>query len=483
MRGALTPVGRDGVENRENYNRDLNNIGPRIGLAFKLNEKTVIRAGGALFYAPLGGGGFNVVTAAMSGLAETPFIASLNNGISPAPGTNLSNPFPSGIVQPANATLGPLTGFGQQSIPVRLRDIRQPQLGQWNLNVQRELPGGITFEAAYAGAAGIGLLSGATDINQLSPAAIAIAGKIVNGSPLGNLTVANPFLTLPADQRPAATSILGRSTVTVAQLLRPYPQFGNVLSYSQNEAHSSYHSLQLTASRRLSDGLTFSAAYAFSKSIDDLTSMSLNNQTIQVQYYQDYHNRRADKSLSNFDVTHRFIGDMNWELPLGRNRRFIREGMLAKVLGGFSVNAIAQAQSGFPISISATNASLQGLAFNSLRPNITGDVTTSATTKADRLRQYFNTLAFAQPTPYSFGNAPRTLPGLRGPNYFTTNLSLQRDFRFTETAKLQIRAEAFNVFNRANFQVPGTAFGAANFGVITSTEDPRQIQFAARIYF
>jgi hypothetical protein len=211
--------------------------------------------------------------------------------------------------------------------------------------------------------------------------------------------------------------------------------------------------------------------------------MSLNNQTIQIQYYQDYHNRRADKSLSNFDVTHRFIGDVTWQLPFGQDRRFVREGVLSKIIGGFSVNAIAQAQSGFPISIGATNASLQGLAFNSLRPNIVVEVNTSATSKADRIRQYFNTLAFAQPAPYNLGNAPRTLPNVRGPAYFTTNLSLQRDFRFTEKARLQIRAEAFNVFNRANFQTPGTGFGAPNFGVITGTEDPRQIQFAARIYF
>ncbi|HQR34158.1 MAG TPA: TonB-dependent receptor [Blastocatellia bacterium] len=483
LNGVVTPVGRGGVKDRENYDRDLNNFGPRIGLAYKLNDKTVIRAGGAIFYAPLGGGGFNIVTAAMDGLAETPFIASLNNGVSPTPGTNLSNPFPAGIVQPTNAYLGPLTAFGQQSVPVRLRSIHQPKLGQWNLNVQRELPGGISVEAAYAGATGIGLLSGATDINQLSPEAITIASRVVNGAPLGNLTVANPFLNLPADQRPAATSILGRSTVTVAQLLRPYPQFGNVVSYSQNEAHSSYHSFQVTASRRVNNGLTFSAAYSFSKSIDDLTSMSLNNQTIQIQYYQDYHNRRADKSLSNFDVRHRFIGDVTWQLPFGHDRRFAREGLAAKVIGGFSINAIAQAQSGFPISIGATNASLQGLAFNSLRPNVVGDVTSPASTRADQLRQYFNTLAFTQPAPYTFGNASRTLPDLRGPNYFTTNLSLQRDFKFTENVKLQFRAEAFNAFNRANFQTPGTAFGAANFGIISSTEDPRQIQFAARLYF
>jgi hypothetical protein len=488
LRGVVTPVGRAGVENRENYDRDYNNFGPRVGLAFKVNDKTVVRAGGAIFYAPLGGGGFNIVTAAMGGLAETPFIASLNNGISPTPGTNLSNPFPSGIVQPINEYFGPLTGFGQQSVPVRLRNIRPPKIAQWNLNLQRELPGALTIEAAYAGSAGIGLRSGATDINQLSPEAIAIASQLVAGpngvpTPVGNLTVPNPFLNLPADQRPPATSILGRPTVTIAQLLRPYPQFGNVVSYTQNEAHSSYHSLQLTVWRRIGDGLTFSAGYNFSKSIDDLTSMSLNNQTVQIQYYQDYHNRRADKSLSNFDVTHRFIGDVTWRLPFGRDRRFVREGALARLISGFSVNAIAQAQSGFPISISATNASLQGLAFNSLRLNVVGDVITSADSNADRILRYFNPLAFAQPAPYAFGDAPRTLPNLRGPGYFTTNLSLQRDFHFTENARLQIRAEAFNVFNRANFQTPGTAFGAANFGVITGTEDPRQIQFAARIYF
>jgi hypothetical protein len=488
LRGVVTPVGRGGVENRENYDRDYNNFGPRLGLAFKLNEKTVIRAGGSIFYAPLGGGGFNIVTAAVADLAETPFIASLNNGVSPTPGANLSNPFPSGIVQPVNAYLGPLTGFGQQSIPVRLRDIRPPKIAQWNLNVQRELPGGVAVEAAYAGSAGIGLRSGATDINQLSPEAIAIASQSApgpNGLPtlVGNLSVPNPFLTLPADQRPSATSILGRPTVTVAQLLRPYPQFGNVVSYTENEAHSSYHSFQLTVWRRFGEGLTFSAAYNFSKSIDDLTSMSLNNQTIQIQYYQDYHNRRADKSLSNFDIAHRFIGDVTWRLPFGPGRFFVRDGVLARIIGGFSVNAIAQAQSGFPLSISATNPSLQGLAFNSLRPNIVGEVGTSAESKADRIRQYFNTRAFAQPAPYTFGSAPRTLPNLRGPSYFTTNLSLQRDFKFTESARLQIRAEAFNLFNRANFQIPGTVLGAPNFGVITSTEDPRQIQFAARIYF
>jgi hypothetical protein len=481
LRGRVTPVGRGGVENRENFARDLNNWGPRIGLAFKIDEKTVLRAGAGIFYAPLSGGGLNNVTYAMGDLAETPFIASLDNGVTPTPGTNLSNPFPSGIVQPTNSYLGPLTSYGQQSIPVRLRSTRQPFIAQWNLNLQRELPGELIVQASYAGSAGAGLLGAATDLNQLSPEALAISRTIVDGRPLGNLAIPNPFLSLPEDEHPPATSILGRSTVTLAQLLRPYPQFGNIVSYGHNLAHSSYHSLQLRVSRRLVDGLTFTGGYTFSKLIDDLTSNSI-NLSIQILNYQDYNQRRADKSLSNFDVKHRFIGSVAWELPFGRERKFLNQGLLGKVIGGFTLNTIVQAQSGLPLSISATNASLQGLAFIALRPNLIGDPQVNGS-RTERITQYFNTLAFEQPALYGLGNTPRTLANLRGPGYFATNLSLLRDFKFTEKIKLQIRAEAFNAFNRANFLPPGTTLGAANFGVITNTEDPRQFQLAVRLYF
>jgi len=482
LQGIVAPVGRGGVTNRENFDRDLNNWGPRIGLAFKIDDKTVLRAGGGIFFAALSGGGFNTVTYAIGDLAETPFIASLDNGVTPTPGTNLSNPFPSGIVQPANAYIGPLTSYGQQSIPVRLRNTRQPFIGQWNLNLQREFPGQLIVQASYAGSTGVGLLGAATDLNQLSPEALAISRTLVGNTPVGNLTVPNPFLSLPADQRPSPTSILGRSTVTVAQLLRPYPQFGNIVSYQHNLSHSSYHSLQLKVSRRLVDGLTFTGGYTFAKSIDDLTSNSI-NLSIQILNYQNYYNMRADKALSNFDVRHRFVGSVSWELPFGSGRKFLQEGVLAQVIGGFTLNAITQAQGGLPLSISAVNNALQGLAFIALRPNLVGNPQTSATDKAGKILQYFNTAAFQQPANYTLGNAPRTLSSLRGPNYVTTSFSISRDFKFTEKAKLQFRAEAFNAFNRANFSTPGTTLGLANFGVIANTEDPRQVQFAARLYF
>lgn len=482
LNGIITPVARGGVENRENFDRDLNNWSPRIGLAWKVNDRTVLRAGGGIFYAPMSGGGFNTVTYALADLAETPFIASLDNGVTPAPGASLDNPFPSGIVPATTGYLGPLTSYGQQSIPVRLRTTRQPYVAQWNLNVQRELPGELLVQASYAGSAGIGLLGASTDLNQLSPEALALSRTLVDGRPLGNLAIANPFLNLPEDQRPPSNSILGRSTITIAQLLRPYPQFGNVVSYGHNVAHSSYHSLQLKASRRLVDGLTFTAGYTFSKLIDDLTSNSI-NLSIPILNYQDYYNRRGDKGLSNFDVRHRFVANASWELPFGANRRWVRDGWFGNVIGGFTLNAIVQAQSGLPISISATNPSLQGLSFIALRPDMISDPVIDSASTAEKVAQYFNTRAFVQPPAYGLGNTPRTLSNLRSPGYFATNFSLIRDFRLTEHAKIQLRVEAFNAFNRVNFLPPGSTLGLAGFGVITNTEDPRQLQIAVKIHF
>ncbi|MFN0122911.1 MAG: carboxypeptidase regulatory-like domain-containing protein [Blastocatellia bacterium] len=476
LRGIITPVGRSGVEAREQFDRDLNNFGPRIGLAFKLNDKTVLRAGGGIFYGSSSGGGFSNATYALADLAETGFIATLDN-VTPTPGTNLSNPFSNGIVRPSGKYDGPLTNYGQQLLSVRLRNIHQPKIGQWNLSLQRELPGHLIAQVAYAGSASISMLGGPTDINQLTDEVQALGATVLN------TTVSNPFLTLPVEQRPAATSILGRATVTVGQLLRPYPQFGRIQSYNANEAHASYHSLQTKLARRFNDGLDFTVAYTFAKTIDDISGISA-GPTIQVPNYQNYYNRRADKSLSTFDVKHRFIGNVTYQLPFGGGRRYLKEGVAGKVFGGFAANAIVQAQSGFPISVTAVNAALLGLSFTQLRPNLVGDPKLSAErSKADQIAQWFNPAAFVQPAQYTFGNAPRVLPNVRGPGHFSTNVSIQRNFKITETIRFQFRAESYNVFNRANFTTPSAVLGANNFGRIINTEDPRQFQFGAKLYF
>jgi len=476
LRGIVTPVGRGGVSNREQSDRDLNNFAPRIGLAFKIDDKTVLRAGGGIFYSSLSGGGLSTASYAIGDLVETGFIPSLDGGVTPNPGANLSNPFPNGIVQPTSRYEGPLTGYGQ-NIPVRLRDLRMPVAPQWNLNLQRDLPGKVIAQVTYAGSAGIGLFTPRTDLNTLSPEVMALGETVLN------TRVTNPFLALPVGQRPPAASTINTATLTVAQLLRPYPQFGLVHSYAGNEAHSTYHSLQLKASRRFNDGLSFTVGYVFAKSIDDVSSLQ-GNFSIQSPIYQNYYNRRADKSLSTFDVRHRLTANTVWQLPFGARGRWVREGVWSQIIGGFSLNTIVQAQGGLPLAVIAANPTVQaGLSFIQLRPNLIGDPRGLGTTKGEQVLAWFNPAAFQQPATYTFGNSPRSLPSVRSPGFFSTNLSLGRDFRITETAKLQFRAEAFNLFNRANFSFPVSTLGAAGFGRINATGDARQLQFALRLYF
>ncbi|MDX2033918.1 MAG: TonB-dependent receptor [Blastocatellia bacterium] len=476
LRGVVTPVGRGGVENREQSDRDLNNIAPRIGLAFKIDDKTVLRAGGGIFYSSLSGGGLSNASYAIGDLVETGFVASLDGGVTPNPGANLSNPFPNGIVQPTSRYEGPLTGYGQ-NLPVRLRALRMPMAPQWNLNLQRDLPGRVIAQVTYAGSAGIGLFTPRTDLNTLSPEALALGETVLN------TRVPNPFLALPVGQRPPTTATLNTATLTVAQLLRPYPQFGLVQSYAANEAHSTYHSLQLKASRRFNDGLSFTVGYVFARQIDDVSSLQ-GNFSIQSPIYQDYYNRRANKSLSTFDVRHRLTANVLWQLPFGERGRWLKNGLASRILGGFALNALMQAQGGLPLAVIAANPTVQaGLSFVQLRPNLIGDPRGTGTTKAEQILAWFNPAAFQQPATYKFGNAPRTLSNVRAPGYFSTNLSLSRDFRIAESIKVQFRAEGFNIFNRANFSYPVSTLGAAGFGRINATEDARQMQFALRVYF
>ncbi len=477
LRGQFTPVGRGQFTNNEQQDRDLNNWGPRVGMAFKLNDKTVLRGGGGIFYSSISGGGLTNATYAIVGdTGATTFIASLNNGLTPNPGANLSNPFPTGITQPATIQLDGLLGYGQSGIPARLRETHQPYISQWNLSVQRELPGRLIAEIAYAGNAGVSLLTGATSINQIPTEAATLGATILN------TTVPNPFLSLPAEQRMPTAAALSTATLTVAQLLRPFPQFGDIISYFNNGAHSSYHALQTKVGRRIAGGLSFQAAYTFAKLIDDISAIQA-AAGVQLPTYQDYYNRRADKSLSSFDVRHRAVVNFNFPLPFGRRGQYFKTGVLGAALGGFQFNGITQFQSGFPLHLNAVNAALGGLAFNTLRPNLVADPRKQGATRDQLLAEYFNTAAFTQPAAYAFGTSPRTLSNVRGPNFFSTNLGVSRNFAFTETVRLQFRVEAYNLFNRANFNLPGITFGGANFGVINGTQDPRQLQLGVKLFF
>jgi len=231
--------------------------------------------------------------------------------------------------------------------------------------------------------------------------------------------------------------------------------------------------------RRFSANVYFRASYTFSKMIDDISGVGTNT-GVQAPDVQDVYNRRLDKSLSTYDARHRFASNVTLALPFGRGKALLnRTGPLDWLLGGWTLNAIFSAQAGFPLAISATAPAGQaGLSNRALRPNIVGDPRGT-----QQITAWFNMAAFTQPASFPIGNSPRTLPNVRGPGYLGTDLALHKNFSIRENVRFQLRLEAFNAINRANFTLPGTVLGTPAFGVISGTENPRQVQIAAKFYF
>jgi outer membrane receptor protein involved in Fe transport len=298
---------------------------------------------------------------------------------------------------------------------------------QWNFNAQRDLGRDRIVELAYVGSKGTKLL-GARDLNQPFPGA-------------------QPF-------NP-----------------RPVPQFADI-DILESRADSNYNSLQARFQQSFEHGLTALASYTWSKSIDDASSFFTS--TGDANFPQNSHDTRAERALSNFDLRHRFSLSYSYDLPFGKGTLW----------GGWQTYGIWTFQTGRPFTValdpnidnSNTGLSILGFGAND-RPNVLHPAALSHPTP-DR---WFDITAFALPPFGSFGNAGRNI--LTGPGYQSINVSIVKNTRLSEHAELQIRAEAFNLLNHVNFDLPDIFFGSPAFGAIQSAESPRRIQFGAKILF
>jgi hypothetical protein len=244
---------------------------------------------------------------------------------------------------------------------------------------------------------------------------------------------------------------------------------------------SDYHSLQVKVEKRFGSGLSLRASYTDSKLIDDYSIISnLGRQSA----LQDVYNRRADRAVSANDVSQRLVASYVYNLPFGRGKKLggnWNRGVNA-VLGGWQTNGILSFQTGMPLALTANNTSNSGNA--TLRPNNNGHSAALDGSVHDRLNHYFDTSAFSQPAPFTFGNTGRTLPDVRGPGTRNLDFSLFKNFKLMERASLQFRAEAFNAFNTPNFGFPNQAQNNASFGIITAqANNPRQVQLALKLLF
>jgi len=454
--GGVVFVGVNGNP-RSQYRRDNNNLGPRLGFAYQANAKTVVRGGYAHVFGPSNQAAQGTVEP-FGFRTENLWVTTLD-GITPF--DTLRNPYPQGFRPPSGASEGLLTqaGAGLQGV---LQDTVTPWAMQWNLNVQRQLPGQILLEVGYVGTRGLQLSragEGGLSLNQLPASTLALGSQL-------NQQVPNPFY------RIVNNGVLVAPTVARGQLLRPYPQFTDIIPLYSSGSSASYHALQVTSSKRLSRGLQFEGSYTWAKNLD----YGMN--------HQDSYYIRDSKSLADIDIAHRFVMSYIHELPFGKGRRFGATASRAMnwVLGGWQFNGITTLMSGNPLQITANNTA--GL-FNPVTwPNNNGQSGKKAGPVDQRLDAYYDKSVFSQPAAFTFGNVSPRVSGLRNDGVRNFDLSLFKDFAPSEKLRVQFRAEFLNSFNTPRFGSPTTSVTSNAAGVITSQANaPRQTQFGLKLYW
>lgn len=477
--GAMGFVGPNGKYGRHQTPTDLNNVGPRFGFAYRVNDKTVFRGAYALMYS-----GSVMQAAGTSGSAgvegfqtSTTMNVSFDGGRTIA--AYLHDPFPVGYNLPLGAANGPFSGnntdLGGSVSSSYFNDYRNPVIQQWNGTLQRELKGGMLMQAGYLGSKGNHLIDGESSMamNQLPSSYWALGNQL-----LGTNQVANPFYGVITNP----TVSLSQPTVAYSQLLRPYPQFSGVSPFRKPQANSLYHSAIFRLEKRFSNGLNLLSSLTLGKLIDDASQVVTFLGAAGTK--QDYYNRQAERSISAQDVSRQLNISFNYELPFGRKRSLLSS--IPKVfdyfIGGWQANGIYTYHTGLPLQIS-NGGNNTFLGSPGQRPNNNGQSAKLSGSVESRLNQYFNAADFSQAGNFTFGTTSRTSPDLRAPSTHNLDASLFKNFRIQERTTLQFRGEAFNVSNTPVWAAPGTTVNVAGFGAITSATAQRVIQLALKLMF
>lgn len=426
---------------------------PRFGFAYQASRDIVIRGGYGIMYIPTVGTSYT----STGFTAATTMVTSVDGGLTPY--STLTNPFPDGITRPTGSSLGAATGIGGP-ISGQLRDSHVGHAEEWNFTLQIQPKPNWLVEAAWVGNHGVHLMMYSVPLDFLSSANFALGTQLQQ-------SVANPF------SGSISSGPLSTPTITLSQLLLPYPQFTSVNGGYAFRGSSTYNAFTLKLEKRFSQGFSILGAYTLSKLLDlgDNTTQLRPGEVIGT-LVQNWNNVSAEKSLSLINVPQRLVLTALWAIPVGG----LSNPILRHTLGNWQVNVIATMQAGQPIALAAA---VQG---GGNRPNVVPGVPEESSHQS--LNEWFNPLAFSNPLPYTYGNVSRTLPHVLGPGLCNVDLSIIRSFSIVENYKLQFRAEAFNLNNTPQFSNPGNTIGSNTFGVITSTANqPRIVQLALRLDF
>jgi hypothetical protein len=405
-------------------NNSLKDWAGRLGLAYRLNDKMVIRAGYGRYYDTWG----TVMQLAQNFAGNWPAVSTLETGNSlntAIPTAKVTDPLGLGS---GGKIIYPINDFSQVSQWMVDPNYKTPYMDQWNFGIQRELPSNAVLDANYVGS----------------------VGRRLDWGPVEN--VAPPGPGDPKARQPF-----------------PYmlPQW-----FDQSVGSSRYNALQVSVNKRLTHGVTFLLSYTLSHSDDDGCVLG-GNCNVSNPY-----DRAFDKQTSDLNQLHVFSFSFTAQSPFGKNSN----KLIANVVGGWMLNGILQLHSGNPYTVTASNSVLNNGGYNQERADIVSGQ--SATSGGGNVNEWFNTSAFAIPAPYTYGNEkPNTLVTDWGRNL---DLSLFRQFHIGlgEKRYFEFRAEAFNVFNNVVFSYPDSGIGDANYGKVTGQMNgPRQLQLGLKFYF
>ncbi len=308
---------------------------------------------------------------------------------------------------------------------------KHPTIQNWSFGIQHQLASETLLSVAYVGSRGTHLDRG--------------------------LQLNYPYPQAGYDFDPR----LNLNTIPI-ELIAPYRGYSAITMY-ENTASSRYNSLQVELQKRFSNGFQYQVVYTFSRAMDDADDFGA--------LPQDPFNLRREWSLANFDRTHMLVFSYIYDLPFFKNSS---RGFLRSTLGGWELTGITTFQSGQPVDLGLSGGNI-GLA---TRPDV---VAGSKLSYPKTVAQWFDTSAFAAPAYGFYGDAGRNL--IRGPGIEKWDVSLFKNFSLAERAKLQFRAESFNLFNHTNLWNVNTTLGSGNFGQVTSARDPRILQFALKLEF
>jgi hypothetical protein len=439
-----------------------NNFGPRLGIAYRLTDKTLVSTGYGLIWIEMAG-------------ITTPFTTPTFPFLQTVSQRALSNVAPAFVLQngPSVAPIAPdaTAGLGQGVFAVD-GTLGSGYAQQWNAAVQRELTPSMSVEVGYVGSKITHVGIPDTNLNQLTAEQLAI------GAPLQQ-PVTNPFF----GEIPRSSS-LGDPTITRAQLLKPYPRYTTVSLYRNNVGTTLYNGVTAKLEQRLTRGLSYLVSYTHSRLEDDASSVfdaSILTGPVANYPVADSFDRARERDLSTGDIPNVFVASAVWDIPWGSGRQHQGHGIVGALANDWTLAVIVTRQSGIPVAVTQTTNFNAFAGFGTQRPNLVGDPELPADERTPS--RWFNTAAFATAPVFTLGSASRN--PVRGPGYKNVDLAISRRIPLPMRGgtALELRAEAFNLFNAPPFANPGATLGTPTFGIISAAGDPRVIQLAAKFLF